>query len=178
MAAWTRSVVTGGAMAALMLGLTATGAASDEVPCDPATGQVCDPTPTPTAPTPQPDYTPAPTPTSPTDNLPPIEQRLPGKIAKARSFFGDGSVRVKWGVSERATAYRVRIVKVVVQAQRKRATGKKPGVRRILKPRPWQETTKREYKWNVTQGIRYRVQVKGVNNVGSGPITAVEFIVP
>ena len=176
MTAWTRTAVTSGAVAALMLGLTATGAASDEVPCDPATGQVCDPNP-PTAPTPQPDYTPAPTPTSPTDNLPPIEQRLPGKISKARSFFGDGSVRVKWTVSERASAYRVRIVKVVVQAQRKRGT-KKPGARRILKPRPWQQTTKREYKWNVTQGIRYRVQVKGVNNVGSGPITAVEFIVP
>lgn len=176
MTAWTRSAVTGGAVAALMLGLTATGAASDEVPCDPATGQVCDPNPPP-APTPQPDYTPAPTPTSPTDNLPPIEQRLPGKISKARSFFGDGSVRVKWSVSERATAYRVRIVKVVVQAQRKRGK-KKPGVRRILKPRPWQETTKREYKWNVMQGMRYRVQVKGVNNVGSGPIAAIEFIVP
>ncbi len=175
---WKRSALMG-AVAGLAFGLIPLGAAADDVPCDPATGLPCDPPPTPSTPPPTPDYTPGPNPTSPTDNLAPLEDRVPGKISKVKPFFGDslrGKLLVRWSEAERATAYRVRIVKVVVQGQRKGGSSKQK--RRILKPRAWQETTQRAYRWDVTPGLRYRVQVKGVNNVGSGPIAAAEFIVP
>ena len=83
-----------------------------------------------------------------------------------------GRMAVSWSSSERATSYQARITKVVLQVGTKGPKYKK------AKPQPWKETAKRAMNFDVASEKRYRIQVRGKNNAGVGPITQQIFLVP
>ena len=83
-----------------------------------------------------------------------------------------GRMTVSWSSSERATSYEARITKVVLQIGTKGPKYKK------AKPQPWKETAKRAMYFDVASEKRYRIQVRGKNSAGAGPITQQIFLVP
>ncbi|MEZ5184945.1 MAG: hypothetical protein R2720_04300 [Candidatus Nanopelagicales bacterium] len=101
----------------------------------------------------------------------------PGPIKNTRTAFKDGKVKLRWSPSKRANVYRVRITRLAFQVVREPGTTNPMNPVAPL-PRLWQETHGRSYAWTVDSGARYRVQVRGVNKAGKGPITAKEFVAP
>jgi hypothetical protein len=129
-------------------------------------------TPPPPPPTPAPTYTPPPFDPNPGYTAPPDYLIKPGEIGRMYLSFRQGRVTAKWSTSERATSYQARITKLVLNLSPKGPKYKKP------KPQPWKETTKRGMVFDVTSEKRYRIQVRGKNSAGVGPITQQVFLVP
>ena len=126
----------------------------------------------PPPPTPAPTYTPPPYDPNPGYTAPPDYLRKPGEIAKLRLTVKDGRLTARWSTSARASSYQVRITKVVLNLGTKGPKYKMP------KPQPWKETTKLAMVFDVTSGKRYRVQVRGKNTAGVGPIAQQVTLVP
>ncbi len=150
----------------------AIGVVARDIPGVPPT----DPPSPPPPPTPEPTFTPAPYDPDPGYTAPPEYLRKPGEIAKMRLSFKEvatkGRMSVSWSSSERATSYEARITKVVLQLG---TTGPKY---KKAKPQPWKQTGKRAMNFDVASAKRYRIQVRGTNSAGAGPIIQQIFVVP
>lgn len=164
----------------LALGTTPATAATDTTPCDPATGLPCGPTQPPSPPSqctpsppPQPgppDAAPQPVPTQPPTTAP--LPTSPGPIASLGKAGWDnawkkpkGMVALQWTPASGAVSYKVKIT-----------PGKRCTVCKTFRAKgvpEWHETRNTFYEFHGLQPKgKYRVEVRGVNSYGAGPVKA------